>query len=356
MADKEKSPMKDPVTMAENLLFTELTVGGDVLDRGFLYELTRDLDGNALLDLRNRVRASVATFYSGVNELERGKPGLTEKDVQFIEKELESYFSPWARLAGSMDYRLEGPEGPGDDLVAYADRILAIGRMALADPDLRKYAGNIRGWIRNRWADAGFDLGKLPEDLLREEISPGLFITIQEGLYYLAAADGELRSEGYALLQRSDSPRVAYATDAAGKHNFIRPGTGPLSPVWFDACGMNSEGYRWIRNGAEYNHLDEENARLVSEDWASFARDFHDGWAVIRAGQSDGEDLKGKCNYVNGQGNIMSARWFDAARDFKSGRAIVTVDGEHFKIDTKGKITERIQPSVEEARSAGIRR
>ena len=348
--------MQDPVAMAEDLLFTELTVGGDVLDRGFLYELTSNLDEKGLLDLRNRARARVATFYSGVNELEKGEPGLTEKDVQFIEHQLDAYFSPWARLAGSMDSRLEGPDGPGDDLVAYADRILAIGRTALADPDLRKYEGNIRGWIRNRWADAGFDLDKLPQDFLREEISPGLFITIQEGLYYLTAEDGERRSNGYALLQRSDSPRVAYATGADGKHNFIRPGTGPLSPVWFDACGMNREGYRWIRNGAEYNHLDEENARLVSEDWASFARDFHDGWAVIKAGQADGEELKGKFNYVNGQGNIMSARWFDAARDFKSGKAIVTVDGEHFKIDTKGKITERIQPSVSEAQSAGLRR
>ena len=173
-----------------------------------------------------------------------------------------------------------------------------------------------------------------------------IFHDRQKGYFVTAAKDAPEHWDYYKDIRPDEAPSTFLVTRFEdGKSNLLRPDTGLLSPAWFDECGPEREGMRWIRDGELCNHVDVARCALVSSDWCSEARDFHDGWAVVKAGPADGEEAQGRFNYVNRSGEILSQNWFDVARDFNAGRAIVTLGDESYRIDTHGMVQGRIQPS-----------
>lgn len=191
----QNNNMRAPAAIAEDLLVNELTVGGDVLDRAYFWELTKVLNDRRMESLKERVRVRVADFYSGVNELEGRGPGLRDSDVSFIDRSLDSWFSKWSLAAGRMDSLLGEP---GDDLYAFRDRMVNIVRDALKDPNLKAYhKTEIPGWLYFRSGEASFNYMSLPDDVRSPEFEAKFK---KEGLPFDAMdLESDLLSAAYTM-------------------------------------------------------------------------------------------------------------------------------------------------------------
>ena len=150
----------------ETLLVDDLTVGGDVLDRSMFYIATRNMNDEQVQALRDSVKEKVMAYYAGI-EMDAPNASM-EKAEADTEKLLHSWFRPWTRLAGRMEYHLDkiqhNEEGP-----VTLQHIEAEARDAMTDERYAPYIEReLKGWIRNRCADYGLDYTKLPDDLQYE--------------------------------------------------------------------------------------------------------------------------------------------------------------------------------------------
>ena len=147
----------------EKLLVDDLTVGGDVLDRSMFYIATRNMNDDQVQALRDSVKEKVMAYYAGI-EMDAPNASM-EKAEADTEKLLHSWFRPWTRLAGRLEYHLDkihqNDEGP-----VSLQHIESEARSAMADERYAPYIEReLKGWIRNRCVDYGLDYTKLPEEL-----------------------------------------------------------------------------------------------------------------------------------------------------------------------------------------------
>ena len=72
------------------------------------------------------------------------------------------------------------------------------------------------------------------------------------------------------------------------------------------------------------------NGKLISNDWYDNVRPFSEGYARVEKNY--------KLNFINTRGKLISDKWFDKIGDFHEGYAIVKENGKYNYIDTKGKL------------------
>ena len=150
----------------KTLLFDDLTVGGDVLDRSMFYIATRNMNEEQIQSLHDSVKEKVIAYYAGVDN---DAPNADMDKIEALtEKLLHSWFRPWTRLAGRLEYHLdkiqESEAGP-----VTLQHIEAEARSAMANPAYAPYIDkNLLGWILNRCVDYGLDYTMIPKDLQYE--------------------------------------------------------------------------------------------------------------------------------------------------------------------------------------------
>lgn len=147
----------------EDLLFTETTVGGDVLDRAFFYELTEGWSPEALEALKERVTARVQDFYRGVASVQGTGPAETARDVESAARHVGMWFTEGSRLGGMLDSALEGfvrergaanvtPEELSSFVDGFRER-----------PQFASHSERLVGWMYNRCREYGWDYTRVSD-------------------------------------------------------------------------------------------------------------------------------------------------------------------------------------------------
>ena len=115
-----------------------------------------------------------------------------------------------------------------------------------------------------------------------------------------------------------------------------------------------SDGLARFSKDGKYGFIDKNENVVIKPNLPSgsllsnFRRgSFSEGLYVVEFGNGDKNDLfdSGKFGYMDKKGNIVINPKFDAAFDFKNGKAVVELDKKHFFINKKG---ERISPYFDE--------
>ena len=148
--------------------------------------------------------------------------------------------------------------------------------------------------------------------------------------------------------------RFGLAVDENGNKNLITRDGRERFPVWYKEAYGPTEGLLLIKTDQGYNHLDLTTNKFISEIWAPYARPFYEGWAVIVGGKDDGPEAVGKFNFIDHNGELLTAQWFDRVSDFKDGVARFILDGREGVIYKNG-YREYIAQE-EEQRIGGMRR
>ena len=84
----------------EDLLVMDLTVGGDVLNNEYFYVLSKDLSQKDMDDVRERAATRINDFYKGLQA-----EGHI-KELPEIDGDLDSWFRPFTRLSGELEFAL----------------------------------------------------------------------------------------------------------------------------------------------------------------------------------------------------------------------------------------------------------
>ena len=153
----ENTPFKLDI---EKLLFDDLTVGAGVLDRSMFYLATMNMSEAQIQALRESVKEKALSFFRQIDY------DINKIEV-FVDKQLNSWFRPWTRLAGRMEYHLNNIQESDAGPVSLA-HIETEARSVMADPAHAPFEKYILGWIRNRCVDYGLDYTKIPKDLQYE--------------------------------------------------------------------------------------------------------------------------------------------------------------------------------------------
>ena len=79
--------------------------------------------------------------------------------------------------------------------------------------------------------------------------------------------------------------------------------------------------------------IDKRNPYFYEKDGSEQSADaignFHNDFAIVKK--------DGKCNFINGDGYVISDEWFDACNEFESGFAMVSKNGKRNFIDDNGQ-------------------
>ena len=188
-----------------------------------------------------------------------------------------------------------------------------------------------------------------PEDHVLST-SNGVSVVERDGLKAYANQAGEIFSKYYKDLQPFGNS-YGMATDGNGNKNLILGNGAELSPVWFKQMYMPTEGMILIRTDQGFNHVDMAKGTLVCDEWAPYARQFHDGWAVVAGGKDDGPQAEGKFNFINREGQLLDEHWFDRVTDFVNGKARFMLDGREGVIDKNRNIAFLGQEAGEEVKT-----
>lgn len=202
LAASELAPMGE-VKQLERLLVDELTVGGDTLDRAFFYQLSSGMSAEELASLRESVKERVEKFYLNVVKEHVALGGNFDgkewrKTEIFIQKSLDSWFSPWTRLAGRMEEEI-GLQVDLDEK-RLSDILLSFIHLEEYKPYLDR---EFKGFVSNRCFDLGFDYSKMAPELR----TPDLLKKWESDYPYL------LESKEWDLLS------MAYKAGSPGKMN-----------------------------------------------------------------------------------------------------------------------------------------
>lgn len=202
LAASELAPMGE-VKQLERLLVDELTVGGDTLDRAFFYQLSSGMSETQLASLRESVKEKAERFYENVQKEHVALGGNLDgkewqKTEKFIQKSLDSWFSPWTRLAGRMEEEI-GLQVDLDEK-RLSDILLSFIHLEEYKPYLDR---EFKGFVSNRCFDLGFDYSKMASELR----TPDLLKKWESDYPYL------LESKEWDLLS------MAYKAGSPGKMN-----------------------------------------------------------------------------------------------------------------------------------------
>lgn len=157
-------------------LVDDLTIGPDVLDRAFFYNLSSGLSKSELVKVRSSVRERALRFYEDVQkehvslggELEAGEWQNTER---FVEKMLNHWFNPWTRLAGAIeseiDYRKLSLSPEQFDEKTLSSVLMKYSRLDEYKPYLDR---EFKGFVSNKCLDYGLDYSMMAPELRTPEL------------------------------------------------------------------------------------------------------------------------------------------------------------------------------------------
>ncbi len=203
--DVKSGELKTLSPQVENLLVGEMTVGTDVLDRSYFYQLTKDMTQEQLDALRARVAERVEDFNRRVHEEEAKREGLSmadmpllayEKERKGMEKELNSWFRPWTRLAGRIEFAMESREmdsGKNLDEAMLSSIVGEFARMEEYAPYLER---ELKGFAFNRCVDRKLDYTKLPPELKTADLEKKF---LEEFPFCVEAKEWDMLSMAYNM-------------------------------------------------------------------------------------------------------------------------------------------------------------
>lgn len=274
-------------------------------------------------------------------------------DKQTLDRELLSsrvVIEPMLdRCGGVVDFRVtlahEGREVNASSLVS-SDKLRGmLNKWESLTQQIPAYKLAIERENREKLADTKI---ALPSEV-KGEPSNGVYVIERDGK--MAYADRELNiiSKMYASLSPMRS--FGIATNEAGQKMFIRPDGSELLKDWVDNIFRPGDGAAVIgkngANGKEFNILDLTSGKLVSEQWSPYMGAMADGWAPFKARPCDGEENKGKWNYINKKGELLLTQgWADSATKFKNGRATITKGEMEYTLDKFGKAITAIVKAI----------
>ncbi len=105
---------------------------------------------------------------------------------------------------------------------------------------------------------------------------------------------------------------------------------------------IKEKHFRVIEKEGKYNFID-ENEKLLSSIWFDNAKEFEDGYAIVTkiikvSGKYGKEKTIEKDNLIDTNGKLVSNEWYDAIGYFHDGYAWVKKNGKYNYIDTNGKL------------------
>lgn len=157
----------------------------------------------------------------------------------------------------------------------------------------RKYVSN---YITGGTAPDG-----TPEVLL-EEWGEGEFSDFEEGLACIVQKDG-FGLPKCEWIRRSDgSPLPLYKWENGTAVPDPDPGITTIQ-------GFH-EGFAVAERHGDYNWYGKDGIPLLKGEWMSLAKDFSGGWGVAKRKKD------GRCNFVGGDGRMLSDTWFEDVRPF----------------------------------------
>lgn len=197
----------------EDLLFNEITVGGDVLDRELFYQLTKDMSPQDLDDLQERVRARALSFYDGLylEELKRTGKSLEdfprqsfEKDTQMVDKQLHSWFREWTRLAGRIDDAITRNRIVGAASFLDEELLSTLCALFARSKEYEPYKDReLKGYVFNKCIDNSLDYMKVAEALRDKDLEK----TFMEKHPYLnESGQTGLLKRAYEASKKADMP------------------------------------------------------------------------------------------------------------------------------------------------------
>lgn len=124
-----------------------------------------------------------------------------------------------------------------------------------------------------------------------------------------------------------------------GKYGFIdKKGTYIIQPIYDDAYSF-SEGTALVSQNNKWGFIGKEPGVRELPVFAEASPFFSEGLSSIR--------IKGKCGFVNNQGEIVIAPQYENAKDFSETLAAVSFDGQYGYMNYDGKFV--IPPAFEDA-------
>lgn len=139
----------------KSMLVREITVGADVLDRAYFYRLSQNFSESVMDVLQKTVSAEAKEYYKNV----RAKVGGdAERDNKFVDKQVNTWFSPWTRLAGRMDYTVDFSKFPDiNGLIVFLEFFSLL-------PECQPYLDKeFKDFAINLCEDWGLNYFELPE-------------------------------------------------------------------------------------------------------------------------------------------------------------------------------------------------
>ena len=101
----------------------------------------------------------------------------------------------------------------------------------------------------------------------------------------------------------------------------------PIEDV-FDECYDFSEGFAPVQLKGKWNFINTQG-EILSQTWFDRCYDFSEGFAPVQ--------LKGKLNFINTHGEIISQTWFEDCYDFHEGFATVKLNHQWNFINKNGE-------------------
>ena len=213
------------------LLVDELTVGGDALDRAFFFRLSSGMSETQLASLRESVREQAERFYENVQKEHVSLGGNLDgkewrKTEIFIQKSLDSWFSPWTRLAGRMEEEI-GLQVDLDEK-RLSDILFSFIHLEEYKPYLDR---EFKGFVSNRCFDLRFDYSKMAPELRTPEL---LNKWENDFPYLLESKEWELLSMAYKAgspckmnLQKKPSASNGYIGGETSWSRYLNLSYGP---------------------------------------------------------------------------------------------------------------------------------
>ena len=170
----------------------------------------------------------------------------------------------------------------------------------------------------------------------------GVAIAMREERYAYVHA-GKIVGEWYKEMTHMPGSRRMLVKTDDDRFNVLNSSGAKILKEDMDEICMDVDRISRIRKGNQWNHVNFMlGGQLVSQDWAAGARDFHEGFAAIQAGMEEEPENRGKWTFINREGDMMTAIWFDEVKDFQNGQATAILNGVEFtlSIDKNGELKE----------------
>jgi hypothetical protein len=97
-----------------------------------------------------------------------------------------------------------------------------------------------------------------------------------------------------------------------------------------------TDGWCLVKNGDKFNFIAEDGTEMNEYGFDAVCKFYH-GFALI-SGIDNVPESKGKWNFVDVCGDVLSDVWFDHANAFESFYAEVIIDGKYAHINMNGEI------------------